>query len=186
MTDQEPQHEDLVVLLADDGTPIGTRARSEVHTRDTPLHRAFSSHLFDEDGRVLLTRRALTKVAWPGVWTNTCCGHPRPGEGTLDAASRRVGEELGLRPHDLRVALPDYRYRAVDASGIVEHEICPVLLGRVDPRELAAHPDEVCDTLWVPWRDAVDVARRVPGLLSPWAAEQFVLLAATSEIKEYA
>lgn len=168
---------DVVVLLADDGTPVGTHPRATVHTTNTPLHRAFSSYLFDADGRLLLTRRALTKVAWPGVWTNTCCGHPRPDESTEDAVLRRVPEELGATPHDLRTVLPRYRYRAVDASGVVEHEICPVLVGRIEPEELAPDSDEVCETAWVQWRDVVELARRTPALLSPWAAEQIIHLA---------
>lgn len=172
-----PAATDVVVLLDDDGTAIGTCPRAEVHTGDTPLHRAFSSYLFDDAGCLLLTRRALTKVAWPGVWTNTCCGHPRPDEPTPDAVSRRVHEELGLDVTQLRVVLPSYRYRAVDASGIVEHEICPVLVGRIDPTHLAPHPDEVCEWAWIAWPDAVHLARRTPALLSPWAAEQIVLLA---------
>ena len=169
--------DDVVVLLDDDGAAIGTCPRAEVHTRDTPLHRAFSSYLLDDAGRLLLTRRALTKVAWPGVWTNTCCGHPRPDEPTQDAVSRRVREELGLDVTQLRVVLPSYRYRAVDASGIVEHEICPVLVGRIDQAQLEPHPDEVCEWAWIAWPDAVHLARRTPALLSPWAAEQIVLLA---------
>ena len=91
--------------------------------------------------------------------------------------SRRVREELGLDVTQLRVVLPSYRYRAVDASGIVEHEICPVLVGRIDPAQLAPHPDEVCEWAWIAWPDAVHLARRTPALLSPWAAEQIVLLA---------
>ena len=115
--------QDLVVLLDDDGTPTGTAPRLDVHGADTPLHQAFSVHLFDDAGRVLLTRRALSKRTWPGVWTNSCCGHPRPGEAVEDAVRRRVREELGVEVRDLRLLLPDFRYRAVDASGVVENEL---------------------------------------------------------------
>ncbi|RYY48065.1 MAG: isopentenyl-diphosphate Delta-isomerase [Actinomycetales bacterium] len=117
--------QDLVVLLEDDGTPAGTAPRLSVHGTETPLHQAFSLHLFDDQGRVLLTRRALSKLTWPGVWTNSCCGHPRPGEALEDAVRRRLREELGVEVDDLRIVLPDFRYRAVDASGVVENEICP-------------------------------------------------------------
>ena len=167
--------DDLVVLLADDGSPVGTARRLGVHDENTPLHLAFSSYLFDDAGRLLLTRRALHKATWPGVWTNSCCGHPRPGESVADAAERRIGEELGAHPRDLRIALPEYRYRAVDASGIVEHEICPVYVGRIDAA-LRPDPDEVADVAWVAWPDVVAAATATPMLLSPWAAEQIRLL----------
>lgn len=167
---------DSVVLLADDGSPIGTAPRLAVHDHDTPLHLAFSTYLFDESGRLLLTRRALHKTTWPGVWTNSCCGHPRPGEPAEAGATRRVAEELGTQPFDLRQVLPDYRYRAVDVSGIVEHEICPVFVGRIDAARLRPDPDEVAAFDWVPWADLVAVATTTPMLLSPWAAEQIRLL----------
>ena len=69
-------------------------ARTMVHHAQTPRHRAFSVYLTDDAGRVLLTRRALSKATWPGVWSNSCCGHPRPGEMDVTAIHRRVREEL--------------------------------------------------------------------------------------------
>ena len=90
-----------VVLVTPDGTPVGVAEKSTVHSTDTPLHLAFSCYLFDERGRVLMTRRALAKATWPGVWTNTCCGHPQPGEPPADAVVRRLHQEArtaGQRP----------------------------------------------------------------------------------------
>ena len=168
--------DDVVVLVDDDGSPVGTAARSRVHTTDTPLHLAFSLYLHDGDGRVLLTRRALGKVSWPGVWTNTCCGHLRPGETPVQAAVRRVRDELGVTVDSPRVVLPAFRYRAVDAHGIVENEICPVLTARLHetPRP---NPDEVAETGWVNWPDLVAIARAAPALLSPWSVAQLRELA---------
>nr|WP_040564023.1 isopentenyl-diphosphate Delta-isomerase [Kineosphaera limosa] len=172
----ETESADLVVLLADDGSVVGSADRVGVHGHDTPLHLAFSSYLFDGQGRLLLTRRALGKATWPGVWSNSACGHPRPGEPVEEAVRRRVSEELGAPPHQLRVALPDYRYRAVDVSGVVEHEICPVFLGRIDATDLRPDPAEIAEVTWVPWAEVVRIARTAPRLLSPWAAEQILLL----------
>lgn len=173
-----PSHaDDLVVLLADDGTPTGTAPRRAVHGPDTPLHLAFSTYLIDDAGRLLLTRRALGKATWPGVWSNSCCGHPRPGEDVAAAAVRRVAEELGSAPADLRLALPRFRYRAVDAGGTVEHELCPVYVGRIDTVRLRPDPAEVAEAAWVPWANVVAAAAAAPRLLSPWAVRQIAELA---------
>jgi len=160
-----------VVLVDDDGTPLGAADKRTVHTRATPLHLAFSCYLFGEDGDLLLTRRALSKTTWPGVWTNSFCGHPAPGEDPAAAVVRRAEEELGCGIRDLRLVLPDFRYRAVDASGIVENEICPVYTAIIDS-PLAPSPQEVAEWAWAR-PAAVDTAvRQAPFAFSPWLVEQ--------------
>lgn len=166
-----PSTTELVVLLDEQGRPIGTADKYQVHTTDTPLHLAFSSYLFDGHGRVLLTRRALGKKTWPGVWTNSCCGHPGPGESGEDAIRRRVGQELGLEIAAVSMALPDFRYRAVAADGTVENEICPVWTALVDG-DPNPDPDEVMEWAWVAPADLVDAVTAVPRVFSPWAVEQ--------------
>jgi len=160
---------ETVVLLDDDGTPVGTADKAAVHSATTPLHLAFSCHVLDPDGRVLVTRRALTKRTWPGVWTNTCCGHPRPGESLPAAIRRRLRDELGLEVGDLECVLPDFAYRATDASGIEENEVCPVFAARAlhPSAALLPNPDEVLDWRWVRWRDITEAARRTPFVFSP-------------------
>ena len=166
---------DEVVLLADDGTPVGTHDRIAVHTGTTPLHLAFSVHLFNRRGEVLISRRAVTKKTWPGVWTNSCCGHPLPQESQQEAVRRRVEEELGLSIEGLTLVLPDFRYRAVDASGVVENELCPVWVGRLSG-PLAPDPAEVAELTWVEWDDLVALVEGMPALLSPWCVAQVPLL----------
>lgn len=171
-----PETPDTVVLLDDTGNPAGVADRTNVHTTDTPLHLAFSSYLFNAHGQVLLTRRALSKITWPGVWTNSCCGHPRPGE-SLDAAiRRRIREELGATVDHLQVVLPKFQYRATDASGVVENEICPVYVGTLTS-DVQPNPDEVMDYQWVEWGDLVAAVAATPQVYSPWASEQVPLLA---------
>ncbi|MDO5627272.1 MAG: isopentenyl-diphosphate Delta-isomerase [Mobilicoccus sp.] len=170
-----PAAPDEVVLLDDDGRAIGTADRVGVHTSDTPLHLAFSFHAIDGD-RTLLTRRDVGKKTWPGVWSNTACGHPRPGESIEDAVRRRVAEEMGAPVGELRCVLPDFRYRAVDASGVVENEICPVFVGTLEGVP-APDPTEVMDHAWVDSDAVLSAARRTPLLLSPWSVLQFTALA---------
>lgn len=168
---------DVVVLLDEDGGPIGTAPRSEVHTTTTPLHLAFSCHLLDEQGRVLVTRRALSKRTWPGVWTNSFCGHPRPDESFEDAVRRHARHELGLAVEAIEPVLPDFRYRAVDAAGIVENEVCPVFTART-AEQPTPHPDEVAEHRWVAVDDVLLVVERAPWALSPWLVEQVEALRA--------
>lgn len=167
---------DEVVLLGEDGTPSGTAPRSSVHSDRTPLHLAFSCYLHDGEGRVLLTRRALTKRAWPGVWTNSFCGHPRPGEEVTDAVHRYARHELGVEVSDLRPLLPDFRYRAVDASGIVENEVCPVFTARTE-QQPEPHPQEVMDLRWASEEELAAAVAAAPWALSPWMLEQVARLA---------
>jgi isopentenyl-diphosphate delta-isomerase len=98
-----------VVLLDEAHRPIGTAPKAGVHTTDTPLHLAVSCYVLDDDGRLLLTRRALAKKTWPGVWTNSFCGHPGPGEGFVEAIARRAGQELGFEVTGMTEVLPDFR-----------------------------------------------------------------------------
>lgn len=164
--------DDVVVLVDDSGNPTGTAPRATVHTTDTPLHLAFSTFLFGPDNRLLMTRRALSKVTWPGVWTNSACGHRRPQESPVDAAMRRLIDELGCAPSGLKVVVPDFRYRAVDASGIVENEFCPVMVGRIDPAALRPNPEEIAELTWLPWETVVQIAETAPELISPWAVSE--------------
>jgi isopentenyl-diphosphate delta-isomerase len=164
-----------VVLLGEDRQPVGTMDKALVHGPDTPLHLAFSVYVFGPDGRFLVTRRALGKRTWGGVWTNSCCGHPAPGEDIEAAARRRVGQELTLVPTSMRMVLPDFSYRAVSPEGVVEHEVCPVFVAEVDGDPV---PDEreVAQWRWVDWADFRSLAARQPWALSPWAVLQTALL----------
>lgn len=164
-----PQPE-LVVLLDPLGRPCGTADKATVHGERTPYHLAFSCYVFDRAGRLLVTRRATGKRTWPGAWTNSCCGHPGPGELPEEAVRRRLREELGLTPLALRLALPDFSYRA-SLDGVEEHELCPVFLARVDA-EPVPNPLEVAECVWSTFGRFV---RRED--LSPWALLQAAQLA---------
>lgn len=178
---------ELVVLLDADGRAIGTADKAGVHHTETPLHLAFSCYVLDGgDGgggdrgdQVLLTQRSLAKRTWPGVWTNTVCGHPAPGEALPDAVRRRARDELGLELDDVRLLLPTFGYLARMDDGTTEHELCPVYVARVAG---AARPEpdpaEVEATSWEPWAAFRAAALAGTRPLSPWCVEQLELLPA--------
>ena len=177
MTATARETPEVVVLLDDEGRATGTMDKALVHHDDTPLHLAFSAYVLDAQGRLLVTRRALGKRTFPGVWTNTVCGHPAPGEDLVGAAARRAEQELGLRLTAARVVLPRFRYRA-EMDGVVENEICPVLVARAVDDDLLPDPTEVEDARWEPWdafaAGVLDGSRAV----SPWCSEQVAELVA--------
>ncbi|MBX3100428.1 MAG: isopentenyl-diphosphate Delta-isomerase [Salinibacterium sp.] len=164
-------HPEQVVLVDATGSPIGVADKIAVHTADTALHLAFSCHVYNEDGNVLVTRRAVGKLTWPGVWTNSFCGHPAPGESMEAAIARRADFELGITVTDLRVVLPDFRYRAVDASGIVENEVCPVYRAHTTDA-VTPNPDEVAEFEWVTPESLHTAAVAAPYAFSPWLGWQ--------------
>ena len=176
---------EVVVLLADDGSAIGTAAKSGVHHAATPLHLGFSCYLFDHEGDLVVTRRARDKATFPGVLTNTVCGHPAPSETLVDAVRRRVNLELGIAVDDVvdvRLVLADFAYRA-EMNDVVENERCPVLVARL--REGAAVRPDPTEVGWfgrVDWAAfAADViAGRVD--VSPWCAEQVAALDALGPV----
>lgn len=161
----------LVVLVDDAGTPIGTASKIAVHTTDTRLHLAFSCHVYDTEGRMLVTRRSLTKQAWPGVWTNAFCGHPAPGETIQAAVRRHASFELGIAIEEVQPLLPGFRYRAVDASGIVENEICPVFQ-TVTTDAVVANPAEASEWRWVDPEALRASVAATPFVFSPWLVLQ--------------
>ncbi len=169
-----------VVLLDEAGNASGTADKAAVHHDRTPLHLAFSCYLFNEAGQFLLTRRAESKRTFPGVWTNTCCGHPQPGESMSEGVRRRLRDELGIGPVRLELILPRFRYQATMANGVMENELCPVYAAYAGPSPFSSGPDpaEVAETRWVNWEDFCEEARSGQQPVSPWCAMQLAELAA--------
>jgi isopentenyl-diphosphate delta-isomerase len=166
-----PEGTELVLLLDDEGKPIGTAPKATVHGYDTPLHFAFSCHVFNPMGRMLVTRRALDKDTFAGVWTNGFCGHPAPGETALDAVQRRAEAELGVPVRDIEIVLPHFRYRAADAKAIVENEICPVFRAVIDGDPKPAK-SEVIEWVWAEPMSVRMAVAAAPFAFSPWFSLQ--------------
>ena len=155
-----------VVLLDDKGRAIGRASKADVHTKNTPLHYAFSVFIFNSQSQILVQQRAWSKPTWPGIWSNACCGHPLPGEALEHAAHRRLADELNLSGMELKLALPNFRYQA-EYLGVMENEICPVFIGISDALPLP-NPDEVASTDWIDWADFVNDPESYAEY-SPWS-----------------
>ena len=165
----DPAREDLLVLVDGLDREIGTATKECVH-REGLLHRAFSVLLVREGANgpeLLLAQRAPGKYHSAGLWANSCCSHPRAEEQLLDAAYRRVREELGCEAADLR-ELAAFVYRAEFADGLCEYEYDHVLVGRCEG-ELAPDPAEVGAVRWVAADDVAAELADHPDQVAAWA-----------------
>lgn len=136
--------EEKVVLVNELDELIGVENKTRAHLLGA-LHRAFSVFIINADGQLLLQKRAQTKYHSKGLWSNTCCGHPRLGETIEQASRRRLWEEMGIHS-DLR-KLFEFIYRANVDEGLIEHEYDHILIGWFDgvPQP---DPDEVAEWKW--------------------------------------
>jgi len=165
--------DELVVLVDEQDREVGTALKAEIHTDKTPLHRAFSVFIFDKDGNILVTQRALSKKTWPGIWSNSCCGHPTPGEAYEVAIARRVEQELGVVVQKFE-KVSDYRYQFTK-DGIMENEVCPIYRGVVEG-ELQPDPTEVDGWKWMEWEEFLETIKTDDqDLWSPWCKEEVKL-----------
>ncbi|MBP9738337.1 isopentenyl-diphosphate Delta-isomerase [Candidatus Saccharibacteria bacterium] len=164
--------EELVVLLDDNGNEVGASEKFSAHHANTPLHKAFSCYIFNKQGELLVTKRADSKKVWPGVWTNSACGHPGPGETDTDAIHRRVMYELGMSIDRPVCIVAKYRYKTPLFNGIIEHEECPIYRAQVIG-EFQPNPSEVCDYKWINWGQYVqELEHDQVDVYSWWSKDQ--------------
>jgi len=182
-TDKNLENIEHVVLVDEQDKDLGLAEKATVHTTKTPLHRAFSSFLFNGRGELLLQQRSLHKKTWPGVWSNTACGHPQRGESYKAAVQRRLKFELGLDipTEKIHMMLPDYLYR-YEHKGVVEHEFCPVFVIFTDmvPNP---NPKEVAGTRWIPWQQFLTDIKQENDY-SEWCVEEAQLLQQNPEFRQ--
>jgi isopentenyl-diphosphate delta-isomerase len=144
--------QEQVILVNESDEPIGEMEKMLAHEKGV-LHRAFSVFIFNTKGEVLLQQRALSKYHSPGLWTNTCCSHPRPGETTEEAAHRRLKEEMGfdcILQHKFI-----FIYKVQFDNGLYEHELDHVYTG-VYEEEPSINPDEVNMYKWMKWEQLLE------------------------------
>jgi|TARA_B110000259_G_scaffold27328_1_gene28781 isopentenyl-diphosphate delta-isomerase len=136
---------EMVILVDDNDNQLGLMEKIEAHEKAL-LHRAFSVFILNDNKQLLLQKRALNKYHSPGLWTNTCCSHPRDGESVIDAGIRRLDEEMGFKTQLNN--LFSFVYKARLDNGLTEHEYDHVLLGKYNKDPLI-NELEVCDWKWV-------------------------------------
>jgi isopentenyl-diphosphate delta-isomerase len=153
-----------VILVDTADIPVGQMEKMEAHLKGE-LHRALSILVFNSQGEVLLQQRAFSKYHTPGLWSNTACSHPRPGEVSLEAATRRLGEEMGFTT-TLKESF-SFIYKAHFENGLIEHEFDHVFFGTFDGVPVI-NPEEANDFKWIKIVDLMEDMRSDPGSYTVW------------------
>lgn len=157
-------HQDDIILVNELDEQTGTSSKTLVHEKGW-LHRAFSVFVFDKEGRMLLQRRAEGKYHCGGLWTNTCCSHPKPGELTEAAAHRRLKEEMGFDT-DLEEIF-HFVYQAPFDNGLTEYEFDHVFAGEFDGR-IEPDPNEVSEYRYLHLYKIAQMVKQNPEAFTPW------------------
>jgi isopentenyl-diphosphate delta-isomerase len=153
-----------VILVNEHDEPVGAMEKMEAH-RKALLHRAFSIFIFNSRGEMLLQQRALNKYHSGGLWTNACCSHPFPGEDTLDAAKRRLYEELGFSAELKKIF--DFTYKSPFDNGLTEHEFDHVFVGSYEG-SIVPQKDEVNDYCYKSLADIKHSLSTHPSKYTSW------------------
>jgi isopentenyl-diphosphate Delta-isomerase len=161
--------EEQLILVDENNRATGSAGKTAVH-RAGLLHRAFSIFIVDDRGRIVLQQRNRQKYHSGGLWANSCCGHPRPGEQTITAARRRLNEELGVSS---ALSFGFFsRYRSELDNGMHENELVYVYFGRLES-EPQPHPDEVADVDYLSYREIDRRIKRDPDSFTFWFKHYF-------------
>jgi isopentenyl-diphosphate Delta-isomerase len=156
---------EMVILVDEKDNQLGLEEKMKAH-EEARLHRAFSIFAFNGKGETLLQRRALSKYHSGGLWTNTCCSHPRQGESVLDAAHRRLREELGFDCEMEEIA--SFIYEAKLDHGLTEHELDHVVIGKYKGEKIALNPEEVDSVRWITIENLKKEMSANPELFTEW------------------
>ncbi len=154
-----------VILVDEEDNPVGVMEKIEAHKRGGVLHRAFSILIFNDKGQLMLQLRGRKKYHAGGLWTNTVCSHPRPGEDTLAAAHRRLVEEMGFDTELMEVG--SFIYRAEVGNGLTEYEYDHVIVGFYNG-EPKPNPEEADGWKWMDFVDVLEDVERRSKIYTPW------------------
>jgi isopentenyl-diphosphate delta-isomerase len=153
-----------VILVNEQDEPTGTMEKMEAHKKGL-LHRAFSVFIFNDKGELLLQRRALNKYHSGGLWTNSCCSHPQPGEETVIAAQRRLKEEMGFTTPLEKIF--DFVYKAEFNNGLAEYEFDHVFAGKYEGT-INFNKEEVMDYCYKSLADVRNSLQEHPDKFTSW------------------
>lgn len=155
---------DRVILVNEKDEWQGTMEKMQAH-KEGALHRAFSVFVLNEKNEMLLQRRALHKYHSPGLWSNTCCSHPMPGESTMAAAHRRLQEEMGF---DCRlVAAFDFRYCSPVGNDLIENEYDHIYIG-THSNAININTEEVSEYVYMPLAEVTEKIKLEPDTFTTW------------------
>ena len=158
-----------VILVDENDNPLGQQEKLKAHEL-AQCHRAFSVFIYRMNAQneieILLQQRHLEKYHCGGLWTNTCCGHPRPGETTLNAAARRLFEEMGIQSELKEVGV--FHYIAPFENGLTENEVDHVLIGTMEDKKFSPHPEEIHAHRWITLDCLNTELQANPEQFTPW------------------
>ena len=159
--------EELVILVDENDNPIGTEEKVKCHLPNGKLHRAFTALLFDEDGRLVITKRAKEKMLWPGDWDGTFASHPRESETYVSSGERRMPEELGIKGKLDYLHKFEYHVPYKDVGS--ENEICGTIIGIIDRfTELKEIEGEIDEIKWISTKELLSELKTNPQNYCPW------------------
>lgn len=165
-----------LIIVNEQDEEMGSMEKLDAH-RLGVCHRAFSVFIFrkkaETELELLLQKRHPAKYHCGGLWTNTCCGHPRPGEAALPAATRRLQEEMGLVIP--LVFIQSFHYIAHFKNGLIENEVDHVFVGMYQDEPILPAPLEVADFQWVPIKILLDELAQKPHDYTPWFAQALTI-----------
>lgn len=177
---------EYVILVDENDNPLGQQEKLKAHEL-AQCHRAFSVFIYRMNSHheieILLQQRHQDKYHCGGLWTNTCCGHPRPGETTLNAATRRLFEEMGIRSDLKEVGV--FHYIAPFENGLTENEIDHVFIGTMQNENITPHPEEIQDYRWTNTQGLMFELQENPKQFTPWLQPALSLILEASPFQDY-
>jgi isopentenyl-diphosphate delta-isomerase len=159
--------EEKVILVDSNDNPIGLEEKVKCHLPNGKLHRAFTALLFDNEGRLVLTKRSSSKMLWPGDWDGTVASHPRENETYISSAERRMPEEIGITcKFDY---LFKFEYHVPYKNVGSENEICGTLIGIIEnSSKFNLVKEEISDTKWITPNELIDELKKNSEIYCPW------------------
>jgi len=167
--------DEYVILVDKNDNPIGREEKVKCHLPNGKLHRAFTALIFDKEGRLLITRRSLSKMLWPGDWDGTVASHPREKETYVSSAERRMPEEIGISCKFDYLFKFEYHVPYKDVGS--ENEICATLLGIVEKSsKFNLVKDEIAEIKWITADELIEDLQKNPEIYCPWMLIAIYLL----------